>query len=139
MTARALTLAAIVALAGVASAEQARGVRPASPAPRPTPQAPGAATQSAEPGTKNPEPGTLNPEPSTVRVGFLSPNGKHSVVTLPMETYVARVLAGEAARDSQPAALEALAIAIRTFALANRGRHRADQPVRQRACCQNWW
>jgi len=43
-----------------------------------------------------------------------------------METYVARVLAGEAARDSQPAALEALAIAIRTFALANRGRHRAD-------------
>ena len=43
-----------------------------------------------------------------------------------METYVARVLAGEALRDSQPAALEALAIAIRTFALANRGRHRAD-------------
>src|SRR6185312_1335189 len=31
-----------------------------------------------------------------------------------------------AVRDSQPAALEALAIAIRTFALANRGRHRAD-------------
>ena len=43
-----------------------------------------------------------------------------------METYVARVLAGEAVRDSQPAALEALAITIRTFALANRGRHRAD-------------
>ena len=43
-----------------------------------------------------------------------------------METYVARVLAGEALRDSQPAALEALAITIRTFALANRGRHRAD-------------
>jgi SpoIID/LytB domain protein len=59
-------------------------------------------------------------------VGFQSANGKYSVVTLPMETYVARVLAGEAARGSQPAALEALAIAIRTFALANRGRHRAD-------------
>ena len=43
-----------------------------------------------------------------------------------METYVARVLAGEAARDSQPAALEALAIAIRTFAAANLGRHRAE-------------
>jgi stage II sporulation protein D len=43
-----------------------------------------------------------------------------------MEAYVARVLAGEAARDSQPAALEALAITIRTFALANPGRHRAD-------------
>jgi stage II sporulation protein D len=48
------------------------------------------------------------------------------VETLPIETYVARVLAGEAARDSQPAALEALAIAIRTFAMANRSRHRAD-------------
>jgi SpoIID/LytB domain protein len=45
---------------------------------------------------------------------------------MPLETYVARVLAGEAARDSAPAALEALAIAIRTFALANPGRHRAD-------------
>ena len=44
----------------------------------------------------------------------------------PLETYVARVLAGEAARDSQPAALEALAIAVRTYTLANRGRHRAD-------------
>jgi peptidoglycan hydrolase-like amidase len=74
----------------------------------------------------NPEPGTLNPDTATVRVGFLGANGKYSVVTLPMEIYVARVLAGEAARDSQPAALEALAIAIRTFALANRARHRAD-------------
>ena len=45
---------------------------------------------------------------------------------MPLETYVARVLAGEALRDSQPAALEALAITMRTFALANRGRHRAD-------------
>jgi len=45
---------------------------------------------------------------------------------MPLEGYVARVLAGEAARDSQPAALEALAITIRTFAIANRGRHRAD-------------
>ena len=45
---------------------------------------------------------------------------------MPLETYVARVLAGEALRDSEPAALEALAITIRTFALANRGRHRAD-------------
>jgi SpoIID/LytB domain protein len=36
------------------------------------------------------------------------------------------VLAGEAARESPPSALEALAVAIRTFALSNRGRHRAD-------------
>ena len=46
--------------------------------------------------------------------------------TFPLETYVARVLAGEAGRDSRPAALEALAITIRTFALANPGRHNAD-------------
>ena len=61
-----------------------------------------------------------------VRVGFARAGGGHVVTTLPIETYVARVLAGEAARDSRPAALDALAITVRTFALANRGRHRAD-------------
>jgi stage II sporulation protein D len=72
------------------------------------------------------EPGTVNPDPRTVRVGVLKPGGGYAVADMPMETYVARVLAGEALRDSQPAALEALGITIRTFALANRGRHRAD-------------
>jgi SpoIID/LytB domain protein len=62
--------------------------------------------------------------PSEVSVGFLR-GGSYDVTTIPMETYVARVLAGEAARESPSAALEALAIAIRTFAAANRGRHRA--------------
>ena len=78
-------------------------------------------------GTQNlNEPRTLNPEPRTLRVGIQKPGGGYIVTDMPMETYVARVLAGEALRDSQPAALEALAITIRTFALANRGRHRAD-------------
>ena len=72
------------------------------------------------------QPGTLNAEPSTLRVGTLKPGGGYAVSDIAMETYVARVLAGEALRDSQPAALAALAITIRTFALANRGRHRAD-------------
>ena len=72
------------------------------------------------------EPRTLNPEPRTLRVGMLKPGGGYTVTNMPMEVYVARVLAGEALRDSQPAALEALAITIRTFALANRGRHGAD-------------
>jgi SpoIID/LytB domain protein len=62
----------------------------------------------------------------TFRVGFRGADGRYTVSTIAIETYVARVLAGEAARDSRPAALEALAIAIRTFAMANRGRHRAD-------------
>ena len=79
-----------------------------------------------EPRTKNPEPGTPNPEPTTLRVGTARPGGGYAVEAMPLETYVARVVAGEAARNSQPAALEALAITVRTFALANRGRHRAD-------------
>ena len=68
----------------------------------------------------------LQAVPAALRVGVLKPGGGYTVSDVPMESYVARVLAGEAVRDSQPAALEALAITIRTFALANRGRHRAD-------------
>jgi len=66
------------------------------------------------------------PEDVALRVGFLRPSGGYAVQTLPLETYVARVVAGEAMRDSPPAALDALAITVRTFALANRRRHRAD-------------
>ena len=61
-----------------------------------------------------------------LRVGFARPGGGYAIQTLPLETYIARVLAGEAARDSPAAALEVLAITIRTFALGNRDRHRAD-------------
>jgi SpoIID/LytB domain protein len=60
-----------------------------------------------------------------IRIGVLH-NGRYDVTTLPIETYVARVLTGEAAPDSAPAALEALAIAIRTYTVTNRGRHGAD-------------
>jgi len=65
------------------------------------------------------------PEALTVRVGFAS-GGGYSVQTLGLEDYVARVLAGEAAPRSAPAALQALAITVRTFALANRNRHGRD-------------
>ena len=82
--------------------------------------------QNSPPGSGNPDPGGPYREPATLRVGLLRAGGGYTVTTLPLEPYVARVLSGEAARDSRPAALEALAIAIRTFALANRGRHRAD-------------
>jgi stage II sporulation protein D (peptidoglycan lytic transglycosylase) len=67
-----------------------------------------------------------DPGPIDLRIGFARPGGGYSIQTLPLETYIARVLAGEAARDSPPAALEVLAITIRTFALGNRERHRAD-------------
>ena len=66
------------------------------------------------------------PDLASLRVGILKPGGGYAVSTLSMDAYVARVVAGEAARDSRPAALQALAIAVRTFAQANRGRHRAD-------------
>jgi SpoIID/LytB domain protein len=62
--------------------------------------------------------------PETLRVGVWS-GGPLVVRTLPLEDYVAGVLLGEAARDSAPAALDALAIAIRTYALHNVNRHRA--------------
>jgi stage II sporulation protein D len=67
-----------------------------------------------------------DPLRSEIRIGMLRPGGGYTVQTVAVEPYIARVLAGEAARDSRPAALEALAITIRTFALANRGRHGAD-------------
>ena len=70
--------------------------------------------------------GVQSSAPASVRVGVLKAGGGYAVVEMPIETYVARVVAGEAARDSQPAALEALAITVRTFAAANLGRHRAD-------------
>ena len=63
---------------------------------------------------------------TTLRIGIAREDGGYTVRAVPLEEYVAGVLAGEAARDSGPAALEALAITIRTFALANRGRHAAE-------------
>ena len=64
--------------------------------------------------------------PAMLRVGLAKTGGGYTVVEMPIEAYVARVVAGEAARDSQAGALEALAITVRTFAAANLGRHRAD-------------
>ena len=61
-----------------------------------------------------------------LRIGFARPGGGYTIQTLPLETYIARVLGGEAARDSPAAALDVLAITSRTFALGNRDRHRAD-------------
>jgi stage II sporulation protein D len=58
----------------------------------------------------------------TVRLGSLQ-TGRYSAI--PLEVYVARVLAGEGEPDAADAARQALAIAIRTFALANAGRHRS--------------
>jgi stage II sporulation protein D len=68
-----------------------------------------------------------SPESSamTLRIGIARAGG-YVVRTIQLDDYVAGVLAGEAARNSSPSALEALAITVRTFALANLSRHRAD-------------
>ncbi len=61
-----------------------------------------------------------------VRVGVALPRGGVRIDTLPIETYVSRVISGEGQPRAGAAAHEALAIVIRTFALANRHRHRAE-------------
>lgn len=48
------------------------------------------------------------------------------ITSIPLEVYVARVLAGEGEPRAADAAQQALAIAIRTFASANPGRHARD-------------
>ena len=70
--------------------------------------------------------GFQNPANLVLRIGHLQGERRYDIETIPVEQYVARVVAGEAMRDSRPAALEALAIAIRTFALANVTRHHSD-------------
>ena len=60
----------------------------------------------------------------TVDIGLLSSNG--GVATFPLEVYVARVLSGEAEPGAADAAQQALAVAIRTYAVVNEGRHRRE-------------
>jgi len=63
-------------------------------------------------------------ERRTIDIGLLSTGG--GVATIPLEVYVARVLAGEAEPGAADAAQQALAVAIRTYAIVNEGRHRRD-------------
>jgi len=60
----------------------------------------------------------------TVRLGPAS--GVGPVADVPLELYVARVLAGEAEPRAPDGEFQALAIAIRTYALVNAGRHARD-------------
>ena len=84
---------------------------------------------SAQRGAPNPPPSAARrprPRRSLLRVGTPRQGGGYAVEAFALEDYVARVLAGEAAAGSRPAALEALAVAVRTFAVGNRGRHQRD-------------
>jgi stage II sporulation protein D len=96
------------------------GVEATAPKPAPAPVAGAPASRAGAPPSKPVRP---RQQEQTVRVGRLQPSGGYAVVEVPLEEYVARVLAGEAAPRSAPAALEAVAIAVRTFAVANQRRH----------------
>ena len=61
----------------------------------------------------------------TVRIG--SPNrGGRDALDIPLELYVAQVLSAEGEPNAPEASAQALAIAIRTYALFNAGRHQRD-------------
>lgn len=61
----------------------------------------------------------------TVKLRIHSPRGE-STVDLPLERYVAAVVAGEGAVLHSDAARQALAVAARSYAIRERGRHRAE-------------
>ena len=62
----------------------------------------------------------------TIRVR-LGSHGRATTTEMPLEVYVARVLAGEGEPRAAAAAQQALAIAVRTFAVASGDRHARDR------------
>lgn len=62
----------------------------------------------------------------SVRLGRTLADGRTKVESLPMDDYIAQVLAGEGQPKAGDAAQQALAITARTFAIANRNRHRRE-------------
>lgn len=60
------------------------------------------------------------------RLGRTLPNGNNKIERIGIDEYIAQVLAGEGQPKAADAAQQALAITARTFALANRNRHRAE-------------
>ena len=59
----------------------------------------------------------------TIAIGNTS---TRAVTNLPLEVYVARVIVGEGEPNAPEATQQALAIAIRTYAMFNRGRHKHE-------------
>ncbi len=72
------------------------------------------------------DPGSAPAAAATLRLGRTLPDGRTRIETLPMDEYIAQVLAGEGQPRAGDAAQQALAITARTFALANRNRHRRE-------------
>jgi len=61
-----------------------------------------------------------------IRLGRTLANGTTRIETIPVDDYIAQVLAGEGQPRAGDGAQQALAITARTFAMANRNRHRRE-------------
>ena len=61
-----------------------------------------------------------------IKLGRTLANGRTRVETMAVDAYIAQVLAGEGQPRAGDAAQQALAITARTFAMANRNRHRRE-------------
>lgn len=66
------------------------------------------------------------PADASIRLGRTALDGRTTIERLAVDDYIAQVVAGEGQPKASAAAQEALAITARTFALANRNRHRAE-------------
>jgi SpoIID/LytB domain protein len=95
--------------AAAIAADILTGAQGAPQVPSPKPQAPEGA-RSAQ----------------TIRIGRTLANGDTRIETMNLDDYISQVLAGEGQPKAEDAAQQALAITARTFALANRNRHRRE-------------
>ncbi|MDP1569246.1 MAG: SpoIID/LytB domain-containing protein, partial [Vicinamibacterales bacterium] len=131
------TRAVVVVVPGAAGLDAAGIAADLLAAPPPPP--PSAAPRPASPGPSAPPPAAPAATPqnvtdvalraasagTTVRLGVTT-RGRVRVQVVALEEYVARVVAGEGQPRAGDAAQQALAVAARTFALANRGRHQRE-------------
>ncbi len=108
-------------LRSVSTTDAAAGRRSSGSSP-----SPGAATgQGQRVDAVKPTPASVT-KGEVIRIGVAQPKGGYVVKTMSLDDYVAGVVTAEAASVSGPAALDAMAIAVRTYTLANRERHAAD-------------
>lgn len=84
-----------------------------------------AALVQGKPAAVAPSPTPLAPL-APIRLGRTLPDGRTRVETIPVDDYIGQVLAGEGQPKAGDAAQQALAITARTFAMANRNRHRRE-------------
>jgi SpoIID/LytB domain protein len=91
---------------------------------RSNPNREGVSAQSpAKGGSRSPSNG---PDPLFLRLGRTRADGSTQIERIDLENYISQVLAGEGQPKAADAAQQALAITARTFALANRNRHRSE-------------